>query len=67
MIIRTPLDIGQIVFLVTDIKQRQRMITAIKIEGRNSIKYCLSLCEEETWHFDIEISTEKNELICILD
>lgn len=52
-------DLGQIVYLKTDIDQRERIITQIKFDPTGCI-YKLALCTEETYHFDIEISTQRN-------
>lgn len=52
--------IGDIVYLVTDPEQYQRMVTGI-IERQTHFEYLLSCgADEETPHLDIEISTDKD-------
>lgn len=58
MKIETKYDMGQIVYLITDPAQTERMITAISFSGNGSIKYCLTESTNETWHYEIEFSPE---------
>ena len=51
--------IEEIVFLITDNEQHQRMVTAIKIT-KNSLIYCLACGVNESWHYDYEIAPVKN-------
>lgn len=55
MIIQNKFNQEQIVYLKTDVDQRQRMVTAICIRG-NNITYELSFGDRATWHQEIEIS-----------
>ncbi len=52
-------EIGQIVYLKTDVEQNERMITAISLKP-DGILYCLSCGTSETYHSDIEICEEIN-------
>lgn len=52
-------SIGQIVYLRTDPEQHHRMVTAIT-ESPNGITYGLSLGNEQTWHYHIEISPDRD-------
>ena len=57
-VINTEYDIGDKVYLITDVDQKVRIITAIKITP-NSLLYSLSCDTTECYHYDIEISREK--------
>lgn len=63
MVIENKFEIGQTVYLKTDIEQLQRIITAIKICGDNSMFYELSCGKECSDHYDFEISEEVNQEI----
>lgn len=63
MVIENKFEIGQIVFIKTDQDQHARMITQIAVGGKASIRYCIGFGATETWHYDIELSEEKNVLI----
>ena len=52
-------DIGQTVYLKTDKDQLERIITSIQI-SYNNLLYRLSCVDTETWHYDFELSDEKN-------
>jgi len=62
MDIKTKFDIGQIVFLATDSEQRARIVTGIIIRP-SGIIYYLTCGSEETTHYDIEFTLEKNYII----
>jgi hypothetical protein len=63
MVIDNKFNIGQEVYLKTDADQRLRMVTAIIIRPGNSYSYELTWGTDSRWHYDIEITTEKNVLI----
>lgn len=42
MTFKTKYDIGQIVYLKTDCEQRQRMVTAIKVQNGGTLIYTLA-------------------------
>lgn len=50
-----PYNVGDIVYLVTDPEQRERMVTGIIIRESATIYY-LAHCEIETVHYAIEMS-----------
>lgn len=56
MIIDNKFNIGDIVYLKTDMEQRERMVTCISIRP-TGISYAISCDTEESWHYDIELST----------
>lgn len=53
-------DIGDIVYLVTDIDQHPRMVTGIDIRP-GTILYWLAFGDTESTHYAIEISAERDE------
>lgn len=54
-------EIGQVVYLKTDLTQSPRMCTGYKI-GPYDVLYALqSASAGETFHFDIEISPEQDK------
>ncbi len=59
MMIENKYNIGEKVFLVTDGDQLERLVTAIQISP-NNLLYRLINNTTETWHFEFEISKEKN-------
>ena len=61
MLIDNKLELGQIAYLKTDTEQRGRIVIAIQANP-NGLLYCVQLEETASWHYLIEISTEKNIL-----
>lgn len=59
MKINTLYDIGDIVYLKTDINQKERMVTAITITIGSHV-YSLSCGDDSSEHYDIEISDTKD-------
>lgn len=59
-------SIGDIVYLKTDIDQRVRIVTGVLIRA-NTYIYYLSSCTEETSHYDIEMSSEINEVFKLIN
>jgi hypothetical protein len=55
-------NIGDYVYLKTDIDQYQRIVTGYTVRD-NSITYLLSLGSEETSHYELEISNEIDILL----
>lgn len=53
-------EIGQIVFLITDDEQKERIITGILIRANNQYLYFLACGTSETSHFEMEIASDKN-------
>lgn len=51
--------IGDFVYLITDIDQYKRIVTGITIR-LNSVIYAITFGENETTHYDFEISKEPN-------
>ena len=51
--------IGEIVFLITDPEQSERIVTGYTVRP-NTICYYVSYVGLETVHYDIEIATTKN-------
>jgi len=65
MKIETKYNIGDIVFLMTDIEQLQRIVTGILIRPNNAIIYHLTCGSTETTHYDLEMVSEKNIMLCV--
>jgi hypothetical protein len=64
-IIESKYEIGQIIYLKTDIDQKQRIVTGIIVRSQ-SILYELSCGTETSGHYDFEITTEQNIEIKVL-
>ncbi len=60
MVISTVYDIGQQVYLKTDIDQSKYMILHIMIESGHLVKYFLVSGRYGEWHYEMEISGEIN-------
>lgn len=59
MIIKTKYDIGDIVYLKTDISQKERMITMVGITPGSHV-YTLSCGDDSSDHYEIEITDTKD-------
>ena len=55
--------IGDIVYLKTDPDQYQRIVTGVLLLNQKSLMYRLSFLDEVTFHFETEISSEKNVIL----
>ena len=62
MTINNKYDFGQMVFLVTDPEQKERMVTAIQVFAGGRLLYQLVHGENATWHYEYEISGTENVL-----
>jgi len=60
MEINNKFELGDIVYLVTDEDQKERMVTQLRVIGKNHICYCLASGTTESFHYYFEISTDKN-------
>lgn len=60
-IVNPKFSIGQIVYLITDGNQLDRMVVQITISS-DGISYNLACGSESSWHYEIEISIDKDEL-----
>jgi hypothetical protein len=61
MVIKNLFEYGETVYLKTDPHQQERIITAFTLRGAN-ITYELSICELVSWHSDVEITRDFDEL-----
>lgn len=52
-------SLEEIIYLITDEDQRERIITGILYE-KNSIQYRVACGTNTSWHFEYEINTNKN-------
>lgn len=62
MVVDNLFEIGNIVYLKTDSDQKQRIVTAIIVRHGGCYSYELSCGTEAKWHYEFEISTEKDVL-----
>ena len=60
ILVKNLFDFGQAVYLITDVDQRERYVTAIKLFPGNVVAYSLSCGATTTTHYEFEISAEKN-------
>jgi len=60
MVINNKYNFGDQVFLVTDEEQRLRLVSGLYIRPNGEIKYGVSYKENESWHYDFEITKEKD-------
>lgn len=52
-------DIGDSVYLKTDPEQAERLVTGVNIR-QNGISYALSYLTDESYHYDFEITKERD-------
>ena len=62
MVIENKYNIGETVYLVTDEDQKPRIVTGINVTG-TGIRYNLVNGVTDTYHYELEMSAEKNILI----
>lgn len=62
MTITTTYSNGQIVYLLTDREQQERIITCIQIAPGNSVSYQLSCGSQSSWHYECEIVSNQDVL-----
>lgn len=65
MIINNKFSFGQIVYLKTDKDQLPRMVTKMQVDSNMSVIYELSCGVQDTWHFGIEITEERDTLLAV--
>ena len=63
MVVNSEFEFGQQVYLKTDKGQDIRIVTAICVRGNGNITYELHCGVNSSWHYNFEISAEKNVLI----
>ena len=62
MVIENKYNIGETVYLVTDEDQKPRIVTCINVTV-TGIRYNLVNGVTDTYHYELEMSAEKNILI----
>ena len=62
MVIENKYNIGETVYLVTDVDQKPRIVTGINVTV-TGIRYNLVNGVTDTYHYELEMSAEKNILI----
>ena len=50
----------QLVFLYTDLNQKERIVLAVEFRAGGTVLYYLGCGETQSWHFEEEISISKN-------
>jgi len=58
MIINNKFNFTDIVYLITDVDQKERVVTGFRVSNYD-IVYELCCGEDESIHYDFEISSEK--------
>ena len=67
MMIENKFELEEIVYLKTDINQYERLVVRIQVTKGN-IMYNVALGSAEgSWHYDFELSREKDPMKSILD
>lgn len=66
MIVNNKFNLNEIVYLTTDLDQKARLVISLQI-STNGILYLLSLGAESSWHYDIEISKDRNMELLIFN
>jgi len=62
-VIELDFNLEDIVFLITDTEQLQRIVVAYQVSVSGTILYKLAQGTNETWHYSCEIATDKNFLM----
>lgn len=63
MVIDNKFDIGESVYLRTDREQYERIVTAMCYRMNGILSYELVCGTLSSWHYEIELSKEKNSII----
>ena len=64
MLVDTKYGLGDLLYLKTDKEQLPRLVSQILI-CTGGIKYALACGVAETWHYELEVTTEVNILMKI--
>lgn len=65
IVVRTKYDYGQIVFVKTDIDQYPRQVIGVQGTADGGLLIKLSTDGDISWHYECEISEEKDILLAI--
>lgn len=63
--INNAFNFGQIVYLKADPDALARIVTGIKVRPGNAILYTLACAEQESTHYELEITDDKTLYITI--
>jgi hypothetical protein len=55
-------QIGEIVYLITDVYQSERIVTRIQLMPNRGVLYNLSFSSTSEWYYNIEISKDKDQI-----
>jgi hypothetical protein len=50
-----------IVYLKTDPDQAEYVVTSIRVDPGNVIRYLLAYCEDTAWYYDFEITQDEDK------
>lgn len=56
-------ELGEIVYLKTDIDQKPRILIYYKVDTSNEVLYCVNQATYESYHYSIELSRTKDVII----
>jgi hypothetical protein len=62
MNIKTEYEFGEMVYLIHDPEQKHRMITCFNIRPPMAIRYELTVGNIVSWHEEVEISRDKDNV-----
>lgn len=65
ILIRSKYDFGQIVYVKTDTNQDPRQIIGVQGTADGGILIKLTTASDVTWHYECEISEEKDTLLAM--
>jgi len=60
MVIKNKYDIGELVYLITDTEQHERIVTAIKVFPGGVLMYQLAMGGFDSSHYECEIDPDRN-------
>lgn len=64
-IIRSKFDYGQIVYVKTDLQQDPRQVIGIQGTADGGMLVKLTIDGDVSWHYECELTEEKNTLLAI--
>jgi hypothetical protein len=65
IIVRCKLDFGQIVYVKTDINQDPRQVIGVQATADGGMLIKLTIDGDATWHYECEVSEEKDVMLSI--
>jgi len=65
ILIRCRLDFGQIVYVKTDIAQGPRQVIGVQGTADGGMRIKLSIDKDATWHYECEISEDRDTVLAM--